>query len=259
MEPAYDAAGPADSYRGDSGREYTATPEVCCEDPWEAAFLRFETPEEEIRKFHTRLVALGARAWPRDAEIVELFCGRGNGLHALAQLGFNRIEGMDLSANLIGRYWGSARCIVGDCRRLPFDEGSKDFVIVQGGLHHLLVLPDDLEQTLAEIHRVLRDGGSVVIVEPWMTPFLAFVHLVCKSRVARRLWAKLDAYATICEHERATLAAWLSQPRAIRDALDRSFEPVTAKVTWGKLRYVGKKRQTRPAAQRSDGIAAPHP
>ena len=93
-----------------------------------------------------------------------------------------------------------------------------------------------------QIHRVLREGGAVVIVEPWMTPYLAFVHLVCRSRLARRLWAKLDAYATICEHERATLTAWLSQPQAIRRSLDRYFEPVTAKTTFGKLRYVGKKR-----------------
>src|SRR5437762_12555511 len=53
--------------------------------PWEAAYLRFETPEEEIRKFIGRLNRLGARQWPSDAEIVELFCGRGNGL--VAQIG----------------------------------------------------------------------------------------------------------------------------------------------------------------------------
>jgi len=48
--------------------------------PWEAAYLRFESPEEEIRKFVRRLTRLGAPQWPRDAEIVELFCGRGNGV-----------------------------------------------------------------------------------------------------------------------------------------------------------------------------------
>jgi hypothetical protein len=51
-------------------------------DPWEAAYLRFETPEQEIRKFEKRLLRLGAGAWPRDLRIVELFCGRGNGLRA---------------------------------------------------------------------------------------------------------------------------------------------------------------------------------
>ena len=66
-------------------------------DPWEAAYLRFETPEQEIRKFVKRLRALGVSKWPRDNEIVELFCGRGNGLRALQSLGFTRVEGVDLS------------------------------------------------------------------------------------------------------------------------------------------------------------------
>src|SRR5262249_59134828 len=124
-------------------------------DPWEAAYLRFETPEEEIRKFVSRLQKLGAAAWPRDAGFVELFCGRGNGLIALQQLGFARVEGVDLSERLINEYRGPARCSVGDCRQLPFAEQSKDVLIVQGGLHHLTNLPGDLEKTFREMRRVL--------------------------------------------------------------------------------------------------------
>ena len=105
-------------------------------DPWEAAYLRFERPEEEIRKFIGRLNRLGARQWPSDAEIVELFCGRGNGLVALQRLGFTHLEGVDLSPRLIAQYKGSAKCTVADCRKLPFADRSKDVLIVQGGLHH---------------------------------------------------------------------------------------------------------------------------
>src|SRR6266567_7238750 len=72
-------------------------------DPWEAAYLRFETPEQEIHKFIARLKRLRARQWPRDAEIVELFCGRGNGLIALQLLGFTRLEGVDLSPRLLAQ------------------------------------------------------------------------------------------------------------------------------------------------------------
>ena len=61
-------------------------------DPWESAYLRFETPEEEIGKFIGRLNRLGAAQWPRGTEIVELFCGRGNGLIALERLGFTRLK-----------------------------------------------------------------------------------------------------------------------------------------------------------------------
>src|ERR1700675_2726029 len=110
-------------------------------DPWEAAYLRFETPEEEIRKFIERLRRLGVSQWPRQTNVVELFCGRGNGLHALARLGFRNIEGVDLSPRLLAEYKGEARCYESDCRALPFAEQSKDAAIVQGGLHHLSILP----------------------------------------------------------------------------------------------------------------------
>src|SRR5580765_2631992 len=150
-------------------------------DPWEAAYLRFETPEQEIQKFVSRLQKLGAAQWPRNAEIVELFCGRGNGLNALERLGFTHIEGVDLSPRLIAQYRGSAKCFVGDCRQLPFADCSKDVLIVQGGLHHLPTLPEDLEKTLSEMQRVLRKGGRVVFVEPWLTPFLRFAHAVAEN------------------------------------------------------------------------------
>ncbi|AGA28142.1 class I SAM-dependent methyltransferase [Singulisphaera acidiphila] len=217
--------------------------QVCCDDPWEAAYLRFETPEQEIQKFQTRLLRLGARDWPRDARIVELFCGRGNGLRALDRLGFREVEGVDLSATLLARYDGPSRCYVADCRELPFEDRSKDIVIIQGGLHHLPDLPADLERTLDEIRRVLGDEGRVVIVEPWLTPFLAFVHAVCDRRLARRLVAKVDALATMIEHERTTYEAWLGQPRVIMDAMTRRFDPIVSKQSWGKLQYVGRGRR----------------
>src|SRR5438045_9525698 len=69
----------------------------CWERCWEAAYLRFETPAEEIRKFRRRLLRLGAGRWPRSAAVVELFCGRGNGRHALDSLGFTRVQGGDLA------------------------------------------------------------------------------------------------------------------------------------------------------------------
>jgi len=57
------------------------------DDPWEDAYLRFETPEQEVRKFIGRLKFMDAMKWRRNAKIVELFCGRGSGLRALHQLG----------------------------------------------------------------------------------------------------------------------------------------------------------------------------
>jgi ubiquinone/menaquinone biosynthesis C-methylase UbiE len=211
-------------------------------DPWEAAYLRFETPEEEIQKFIVRLNRLGASQWPRDAEIVELFCGRGNGLVALERLGFTRIEGVDLSPRLVAQYRGPAKCLVGDCRQLPFADRSKDVLIVQGGLHHLPALPEDLQQTFAEMQRVLRKEGRAVFVEPWLTPFLKFVHRVSENPLARRVSNRMDALATMIQFERRTYEQWLGQPELIKKIARAHFVPVHEHFAWGKWNFVGTPR-----------------
>jgi ubiquinone/menaquinone biosynthesis C-methylase UbiE len=208
-------------------------------DPWEAAYLRFETPEQEIQKFITRLNRLGAREWPRDSEIVELFCGRGNGLIALQRLSFARIEGVDLSPRLLAQFKGSAKCTVADCRKLPFPDRSKDILIVQGGLHHLPTLPADLDQTFAEMQRVLRKTGRVMFVEPWRTPFLTFVHFISKLPPIRRLSNKMDAFATMTEYEIRTYTQWLSQPELIKKIARDHFVPVHESFAWGKWNFLG--------------------
>ena len=212
---------------------------------WEQAYTRFETPEQEIRKFKRRLAAVGVAKWSCDSDIVELFCGRGNGLHALSQLGFTNLAGVDLSASLLAQYKGSATLWVSDCRQLPFETRSKDIVIVQGGLHHLKNLPADLSKTLSETSRVLRDDGFCVVVEPWSTPFLDVIHRVCRSRIARHAVPKIDALASMIDYEQETYDQWLAQPRMILDLFERFFSTELCSIKWGKCTYSGRKRQSR--------------
>jgi SAM-dependent methyltransferase len=209
---------------------------------WEAAYLRFETPEEEIRKFMGRLRMLGADAWPREARIVELFSGRGGGLRALERLGFTQLTGVDLSPRLVAQYVGPATCHVADCRQLPLADGSHDVAIVQGGLHHLPTLPDDLARVLEEVRRILRPGGLFVAVEPWPTPFLSWVHFLAARRIVRRLSVKIDALQTMIENERRTYEQWLGRPQEILGVLRGSFEVERAQTAWGKLMFAGRRR-----------------
>jgi SAM-dependent methyltransferase len=211
-------------------------------DGWESAYLRFETPEQEIRKFAGRLKELGAPSWPRNSRIVELFCGRGSGLLALSRLGFTNIEGVDLSARLIAEYRGPGIVSVCDCRRLPFPDNSRDILIVQGGLHHLPKLPEDLAQTLREAHRVLRAGGLLVAVEPWLTPFLRRTHAIARNSVARRAWSKLDTLQIMIENEIETYQQWLRNPKMILDWLAEYFHAELRDARWGKLMFVGRKK-----------------
>lgn len=207
---------------------------------WEAAYRRFESPAQEVRKFTRRLRWFGAPAWPRGAHVVELFCGRGSGLVALERLGFRTLTGIDLSPTLLAAYAGPARCVLADCRALPLADHAADIVVIQGGLHHLQDLPADLDRVLAEAHRVLVPNGRLVVVEPWSTPFLTLVDACCASPRLRRGWRRLDALATMVEHERATYEQWLAQPAMIRERLERRFRPERVRVRWGKLFVLGR-------------------
>jgi SAM-dependent methyltransferase len=205
---------------------------------WEKAYRRFETPDEEIRKFVKRLRGLGADHWPRSSRVVELFCGRGNGLLALSRLGFVDIEGIDLSPRLLALYKGPGKATVGDCRSLPWADGAKDILIVQGGLHHLPDLTDDLERVLTESQRVLAPGGKFVAIEPWLTPFLRGVHVASFSSL-RTISGKLDAFATMVEHERETYQRWLTSADIICSLFKRYFRVEQFSLSWGKVRFVG--------------------
>lgn len=210
--------------------------------PWESAYRRFETPEEETRKFVRRLLILGARDWHREAMIVELFCGRGNGLHALSRLGFTHVEGIDQSAALIAEYTGPSKCYVADCRNLPLQDQSRDIAVIHGGLHHLSKLPEDLEAVLSEVNRVLKKEGQLVVVEPWLTPFLSLVHWGCRVSFIRRLSKKIGALATMTELEHPIYDRWLEQPEEILALFSRFFEAKKCEIAWGKLMFAGAVR-----------------
>jgi SAM-dependent methyltransferase len=215
---------------------------LAASESWQAAYTRFETLQAEVRKFSRRLRALGAGAWPADAGILELFCGRGGSLIALERFGFTHAVGIDLSRELIAMYHGRVPCCVSDCRVLPVRSASRDVVIVQGGLHHLEQLPEDLERVVGEVQRVLKPGGLFVVVEPWSTPFLDLVHRVARSTLMRRLWSRLDALAVMIEHEGETYRGWLRQPVLISTLLCDRFEPLVMQQRWGKLLFAGRNR-----------------
>jgi ubiquinone/menaquinone biosynthesis C-methylase UbiE len=209
---------------------------------WEEAYTRFETPEEEIRKFVGRLNKLGQAEWRRDAQIVDIFSGRCNGIRALERLGFTNLEGVDISPNLLSYYDGKARLYTADCRELPFEDNSRDIIIVQGGLHHLPELPQDLDRTLSEVGRVLRSDGRFVMVEPWETPFLRLIHFLSEQKAVRAVSSKFDAFATMTHYERDTYFRWLGKAEEIIDSLKRHFDELYLQKTFGKLFFVGKKR-----------------
>ena len=82
----------------------------------------------------------------------------------------DHVTGLDLSEGMLkyGRKKVSAAglddritLVQGDSENLPYDDGSFDAVTVSFGVRNF----ENLERGLAEMHRVLRPGGKVVILE----------------------------------------------------------------------------------------------
>jgi len=237
---------------------HVAPLQSCCDPCWEAAYRQFESPEAEVHKFRRRLRWLGAGDWPRSARIVELFCGRGNGLVALERLGFRGLEGVDLSESLLREYRGCATCYLADCRALPFPDASRDIVTVHGGFHHLSCLPEDLDRVLSEARRVLVADGLLAFVEPWRTPFLSLVHAVADRPLACRVWGKLDALAMMIRREAVTYRQWLERPETILNVVAEHFATVQTRVAWGKILFLGRKRPLAFARPVPVAPVAPH-
>jgi len=209
---------------------------------WEQAYLRFETPEQEQRKFVRRLREGRVGAYPPDAVILDLFSGRGGCAEALRSMGFRRVVSLDLSETLLRARGDTAGCSVADCRELPIADRAIDVATVHGGLHHLPRIPVDLSSTLREVARVLKPDGLFFAVEPWRTPFLDFVHWLCKSPLVRTAYSKIDALATMIELERTTYEEWLDRDREVLATFDQYFTRKWVSIRLGKLYYLGSPR-----------------
>jgi len=113
---------------------------------------------------------------PGDKSLLDLGCGMGGAAVRFAKVGYQRVAGLDVSdANLAvarrlaERYDLGDRCdfAPGVAERLPWPDASFDVVTVIDLLHHV-----ENDRAAAEIHRVLKPGGLLVIKEPVRAPVI---------------------------------------------------------------------------------------
>ena len=104
--------------------------------------------------------------------LIEVGCGPGFYCCQLAQnFPQMRTTGIDLSERLLRRAWRRAadrrltncQFVHGDAHHLPLENGEVDAVVVS---RLFLIVVQDREQVIAEIYRVLREGGRCFIAEP---------------------------------------------------------------------------------------------
>ena len=102
-------------------------------------------------------------------KILDLGCGAGRTTINLFKLGYTNIIGLDLSNSLIDYAKNYTRknnlnieFILGDARKLYFDDNSFDVVLFS--FNGLMCIPEQKNRdvVLAEIHRVLKRGGKFI-------------------------------------------------------------------------------------------------
>lgn len=102
-------------------------------------------------------------------EYVELGCGGGQGSVGTAQLGAERVVGVDFSgeqlrhARRLRDFYGvDAQFLKGDVTSLPLAADSFDVASSEAAFQ----MVEDLDRALGEAHRVLRDDGVFVLSVP---------------------------------------------------------------------------------------------
>jgi len=96
-------------------------------------------------------------------EMLEIGCGDGR-LSSLLANKVKHLTAIDPDQDMIHQAWKKISAVdfrVGYGEKLDFNDRSHDIVLFSYSLHH-----QDCVQSLAEAKRVVRDNGSILIIEP---------------------------------------------------------------------------------------------
>ena len=99
-------------------------------------------------------------AFRGDERLLDVGCGDGGVSHLLRER-VAEVQALDVEASPEWHGGPGLDFRVADGERLPYDDASFDIVHSKDSLHHM----DDPARALAEYRRVLRAGGSALIIE----------------------------------------------------------------------------------------------
>ena len=120
-------------------------------------------PQHVANHYRRKRVALVRSLVPPGSRVLDVGCGTGTLAAALRAAGM-RVFGLDASTGMLGQLGRQRRGepVAGFGERLPFATGSFDLAITVATLHHISD-PHRIAETLAEMCRVVRSGGRVVV------------------------------------------------------------------------------------------------
>ncbi|HVN11065.1 MAG TPA: demethylmenaquinone methyltransferase [Kineosporiaceae bacterium] len=150
--------------------------------------------------------------------LLDVAAGTGTSTEPFADAGVHAVA-CDFSLGMLGV--GQARSsrlafAAGDATRLPFADAAFDAVTISFGLRNV----GDVGTALAEMRRVTRHGGRLVVCEfshptwaPWRRVYSGYLMRALPA-VARRVSSSPDSYVYLAE----SIRAWPDQ-RALGDRL----------------------------------------
>jgi len=114
----------------------------------------------------------------KSEKVLDICCGYGRISIPLIKNGY-KIQGIDISPELIERANsdliiespGQNKFIVGDMRNLPYEDAEFDFVFCVWASFNFLSTFDDQLKCLAQVKRVLKKGGRLLIECPFHEKF----------------------------------------------------------------------------------------
>lgn len=154
-------------------------------------------------------------------KLLEVGCGLGIELGKLGQLGFD-VTGVDLAPQAVAlananlrRKGVTGRAVAANAESLEFEDASFDAVYSSGVLQHT----PDMPRAIAELHRVLKPGGRILIVLYHRHSWFYLLHRLSRQNIEfddedapiinaytkaelRRLFANFENVAVTCEYYR---------------------------------------------------------
>ena len=127
-------------------------------------------------------------AGDRSIKVLDVGCGTGVFAERVRQALPNaRVWGIDLVKGMLrkgdarwSRHRDQVQPVQGDSERLPFADGTFDFITCANSFHHY----PHQEHAVAEMHRVLRPGGRLMIIDGYRdAPWGWFIYDVCVAGV----------------------------------------------------------------------------